>query len=145
MAQHILPSSYEGSSFLQNDYGYLSQCFDGKYGERMGQYGYVCHTGVLSDPYISITLPGRYYVKTIKVWNRHQCCRGRYSNHTWTVDGVACVNSIDSTDDFAIDEKCGLNGTVVRLTLPGPKRIINLQEIEIWGWNIDEIQGNIYA
>ena len=116
------------------------------YGEGKGQQGYVCHTeGLQSNPYISITLPGRYYVKTIKVWNRNQCCRERYSNHIWTVDGVTCVSSTNPTSDFVIEEECGLSGTFVTLTLPGTDRIINLQEIELWGWTADELQGKFYT
>ena len=144
MAQHIHPFSYEGSPFPQEDWGYLHHCFDGVYGEGKSQNGYVCLTtgptgdgeSGSSDPHISITLPVRCYVETIKVWNRHECCRDRYSNHIWTVDGVTCINSADSSDDFAIVEECGLSGTIVRLTLPGPDRWIQLQEIELWGWAI---------
>ena len=139
VAQHIEPFSYDGSMFLDNDLGYLYHCFDGVYAEGKGQQGYVCQTldGGQSDPSISITLPLRCYVETIKVWNRHECCRDQYSKHrVWIVDGVICVNSKDSTDDFAIEEECGLSGTVVKLTLPGPVRLIHLQEIQLWGWSL---------
>ena len=145
VAQHIEPFSYDGSTFLDNELGYLYHCFDGVYAEGKGQQGYVCQTldGGQSDPYISITLPQRSYVETVKVWNRYKCCRNRYSDHRiWTVDGVTCVDSKDLRGDFEIEEECGLSGTVVKLMLPGRDRIINLQEIEIWGWP-DEIQGDV--
>lgn len=125
-------SSYTGFEFYDNSWGYLSQCFDGVYGEGRRQKGHVCHSEEMADPWIEITLPQVYTISSIKIWNRWSCCQGRLGLHEWYVDGQLCHSSV-ADPAFEIEDDCGLQGSKIRLKLPGPNRVINLQEIEIFG------------
>jgi len=131
-------ASYTGDDFFDNSWGYLSHCFDGEYGEGKNQKDHVCHSETMENPWIEITLPRAFIISSIKIWNRWGCCQNRLGLHRWYVDGVLCHSSIaDST--FEIEDACGMQGSKVRLVLPGPSRVINLQEIEIFGSTVDGI------
>jgi len=129
-------SSYTGFDFFDNSWGYLSHCFDGEYGEGKSQKNYVCHSEEMENPWIEITLPQVYTISSIKIWNRWGCCQSRLGLHEWYVDGNLCHSSVaDST--FEIEDSCGMQGSTIRLVLPGQFRVINLQEIEIFGSSPD--------
>jgi len=131
-------TSYTGNEFFDNSWGFLSHCFDGEYGEGKSQRDHVCHSETMDNPWIEITLPRAFMIKSIKIWNRWGCCQNRLGLHRWYVDGVLCHSSVaDST--FEIEDTCGKQGSKVRLVLPGPSRVINLQEIEIFGSSVDGI------
>jgi len=125
-------ASYTGFEFFDNSWGYLSHCFDGEYGEGRSQKNYVCHSESMESPWIEINLPQAYMISSIKIWNRWGCCQDRLGLHEWYVDGTLCHSSVaDST--FEIEDSCQMQGSTVRLVLPGQSRTINLQEIEIFG------------
>jgi len=129
-------ASYTGSEFYDNPWGELSQCFDGEYGENRGQKGYVCHSEEIDNPWIEIVLPQVYTISSIKIWNRWKCCQERLGLHEWFVDGELCHSSV-ADSKFEIEDSCNARGSKIRLRLPGQSRVINLQEIEIFGTNAE--------
>ena len=79
-----------------------------------------------------------FFCFLLEIWNRWGCCQDRLGLHEWYVDDIECYSGT-AVSAFEIEDTCGLTGTKVKLVLPGYNRIINLQEIEVWGYP-DEAQ-----
>jgi hypothetical protein len=126
---------------MESHPGYTARnCFDGL--ARMPRPGALCHGITWSaNPWLRVDLSSTAEVRIVRVFNRRDCCVSRFGNHQIFVGDAGNVNvdkkcftgtAPNTVGPF--NDPCSGSGRYVTIVLPGARRLINLLEVEVWGF-----------
>ena len=110
------------------------RCWDGS------TTGTMCHTQWQTNPWLRVDLGISAEVRTVRIYNRDDCCWDRLGNHKIFVGDTGNSNTDKlcfsgySQKPGPVNEACSGVGRYVSIVLPGNGRLINLHEVEVWGF-----------
>ena len=114
-------------------------CFDGL--ARTPLFGPICHGKTWSaNPWLRVDLGSTAEVRIVRVFNRRDYV-SRFGNHQIFVGDAGnvnvdkkCFTGTAPNTAGPFNDPCSGSGRYVTIVLPGAHRLINLREVEVWGF-----------
>ena len=97
----------------------------------------MCHSQ-LEEGWIKIDLGARQFLEHVLVYNRKDCCQGRFGKHVIETSDdnkawATCFRGTLPASYGPHKEKCKARARYVRLRMDGHKNYVNLSEVEVYG------------
>jgi F5/8 type C domain. len=111
--------SYPGSNLTDGDYGTFAHSAD-----------WISTSNVSAE----VDLGQPYVIRKVKIFNRKDCCQSRFGYHKLIIDDQQVAEG-DAKGSWEYEYCLNLQGQRVKILMDG---ILNLSEIEVWGYPIQQ-------
>ena len=106
----------------------------------------MCHSTTEADPWLSVQVADGSIITSVKVTNRGDCCDRLSPYEVWVGSAAGATSGGAQRcggtrqEDYGLGETfpiaCeGYRGGYVTVLLPGGSRILNLAEVEVFGYD----------